>query len=164
MWLCGLPISKVARTDRLALSQVLSPMLFIQLARLLSLLTQLVGEPEVFTPRLSTNRPGFIIKAMECYWTLRTRILHLFWCAAKSESKDAWITFANGHKVRSIIWKLKNVQMSDCTRSTPGWFISKFSLWSSRSDLSRFFKCVSSLRLLLFSAQLLFITDIQLES
>lgn len=67
MWLCGLLISKATRTDRLAASPVLSPMLFLQLVQLQSLLIQLFGQSEVFTPRLSANKLRPIVKAVECY-------------------------------------------------------------------------------------------------
>ena len=77
-WLCGLPISKEARTDTLGPSPALSPMLILQSLQLLSLLTQLAGQPEVFIPRLNTNRLWFMIKAVECY-----RSLHPFQHTAK---------------------------------------------------------------------------------
>lgn len=57
-----------------------------------SLLTQLLGQPEVFTIRLAINL-GLFMKALECYWTF-CRSLHPLMCAAKSENKDSWIVFA----------------------------------------------------------------------
>lgn len=130
-----------------------SPTLFLQLVQLTSLLTQLVGQPEVFTPGLSTNRLWLIIKAVECYWTF-CRSLHLFQRISKRENKD-WIMVAYTRGSKSQVSYLK-AQKQTQTYLPGGSWIKKMLLWSL--NLRLLLQCcelVSVLRLLLLPDLLL---------
>ncbi len=106
-------------------------MLFLQLVKLPSLLTQLFGQLEVFTPRLCTNRLQLIIKAVECYWT-SCKGLHLFQCAAKSENKDSCIMFRYTSRSKSRLLKSSNMSKENVLSShRTEWFLGGY--WTKKS-------------------------------
>lgn len=60
-------VKRVKNTKTTAHHPVISSLLFLQLAELPSLLTQLLVQPGVFAPRLRTNWLWLILKKMECW-------------------------------------------------------------------------------------------------
>lgn len=150
IWPCVAFMSQMKQqqrqTDR-PVSPVLSLVLFLQLAQLSPLLTQLVGQPKDFT----VLALQLIIKALECYWTFY-RSLYFIWCIAKGENRI--LTHAWRSKTGVTYKTLKNLPHSDLlggSWSTRGCIFS----WSLKhGHLLLFCKFVSGLWLF-FSCLLL---------